>query len=62
MKKFFLMIAISSMIVSCSDENKSTQKITGEIVGQWKLIYRHSNPWSSYISDESSKNIVYKNY
>lgn len=53
-KRHFLLIVISLMILSCSNDNETTQ-----IVGQWKLIYRHSNPWSSYIADESAKNIVY---
>ena len=59
MKKILLLIAISSMIFGCSDESESKQLITGEIVGQWKLIYAHARGWDSYISDESAKNIVY---
>jgi hypothetical protein len=54
MKRLFLLIAISLIVFGCSDDNK-----TNQIVGQWKLIFRHSNPRSSYVSDESAKNIVY---
>lgn len=42
------------MILGCSNDIE-----TNQIVGQWKLIYRQSNPWSNFISDESAKNIVY---
>jgi hypothetical protein len=59
MKKFFLLIAITSMIFGCSDEDESNQLITGEIVGQWKLIKEHARAWDSHISDVSAKNIVY---
>lgn len=59
MRKIFLLIAISLMILSCSDESASNQTITGEIVGKWKLVYRHPQAFASHIFDESAKNIVY---
>jgi hypothetical protein len=59
MKKLFLLIAISSILFGCSDENEPKQtEVVGEIVGQWKLIYVHQHSWDSYISDEAAKNIV----
>jgi len=60
MKKFLLLIVISSMIFGCSEENEPNQtEVVGEIVAQWKLIYVHQRSWDSYISDVSAKNIVY---
>jgi hypothetical protein len=59
LKKLFLLIAISSLILGCSDEDESNPIITGEIVGQWKMIYTHARAWDSHISDVSAKNIVY---
>jgi hypothetical protein len=59
MKKFFLLLAISSMIFGCSKEDEPNQIITGEIVGQWKLIKVHARAWDSHITDLSAKNIVY---
>jgi hypothetical protein len=60
MKKFFLLIVISSIIVACSDENEPNQiRVAGDIVGQWKLIYLHQRSWDSFISDVSTKSIIY---
>lgn len=60
MKTFFLLIAISAMVVGCSEQHEPNQKeVVGEIVGQWKLIAVHQRIWDSYIADESAKNIVY---
>ena len=60
MKKFFIMIAISSIAFGCSDDNEPNQReVVGDIVGQWKLIYVHQRSWDSFISDVSSKNILY---
>ncbi len=60
MKNFFIMIAISSIAFGCSDDNEPNQReVVGDIVGQWKLIYVHQHSWDSFISDVSSKSILY---
>lgn len=60
MKKLFSLVAISLIVFGCSDENELNQtEVTGEIVGQWKLMYLHQHAWDSHISDVSADNIMY---
>lgn len=56
MKRLFFLITISLTTFGCSDDNVTSKN---EIVGQWKLIYLHASPWSSYIHDYSDDNILY---
>ena len=61
MKRLFCLIALSSMVLSCSKDSEPhrAEIYPAQIIGHWKLIYFHARPWDSYVHNFTDDNIIY---